>query len=298
MQDQACRQWQLSEAKAAEPILRDAFSRAILLSDRVLSGLPETQAYQFSEANPPPSDLLLSCYLATKQERGRDAYEVVWRAKALASRQFAERRQLLQAASGRPELAKTAEELQTTRQQLAQLSLSNPPEAALERRQQQLASLTQRKEDLERELAKLSEPFRRTRDAGHTSVADMVRRLPAKTAVVDFVERWQWTPPAKALEPWGRTRCYDAFVLRPGNGEPGWSAAWLALGDADALDRLLDGWVASLRSGRRRSQCRRAIARRALGAAGGFAGRLPEGDPSPRRPPRSDAVERPAWPAP
>jgi hypothetical protein len=66
---------------------------------------------------------------------------------------------------------------------------------ALERRQQQLAKLTQAKEDLERELAKMSEPFRRTRDAGRTSVADMVRRLPAKTAVVDFVERWQWTPP-------------------------------------------------------------------------------------------------------
>jgi CHAT domain-containing protein/tetratricopeptide (TPR) repeat protein len=192
--DQARRQWRVSGPKAAEPTLYDAFSRAMLLSDRVLAGLPEAQAYQFGEANPPPTDMLLSSYRATKQESGRDAYEVVWRAKALATRQFAERRQLLQAAAGKPELVKIAKELQTTRQQLAQLSLSNPPEAALERRQQELAKLTQRKEDLERELAQLSEPFRRTRDAGRTSVADMVRLLPAKTAVVDFVERWQWTP--------------------------------------------------------------------------------------------------------
>ena len=106
-----------------------------------------------------------------------------------------ERRQLLQAASARPESDPLANELQTTRQQLAWLSLSAPLENAAERHRQ-LADLTSRKEDLERELAKLSEPFRRTRDAGRASVADMVRRLPAKTAVVDFVERWQWTPPA------------------------------------------------------------------------------------------------------
>jgi CHAT domain-containing protein len=193
--DQARRQWRVSGPKAAEPTLYDAFSRAMLLSDRVLSGLPEAQAYQFGEANPPPTDLLLSSYQAAKQERGRDAYEVVWRAKALATRQFAERRQLLQAAAGKPELVKIAKALQTTRQKLAQLSLSHPPEAALERRRQELAKLTQRKEDLERELAQLSEPFRRTRDAARTSVADMVRLLPAKTAVVDFLERWQWMPP-------------------------------------------------------------------------------------------------------
>ena len=119
LQDLAHRQWDVSEPKAAEPTLRDAFSRSMLQSERVLSGLPEAQAYQFSEANPPPTDLLLNCYRATKEERGRDAYEVVWRAKALATRQFAERRQLLQAASGSPELARMAEELQATRQQLA-----------------------------------------------------------------------------------------------------------------------------------------------------------------------------------
>jgi CHAT domain-containing protein len=114
-----------------------------------------------------------------------------------------------------------------------------------------LAELTGHKEDLERELARLSEPVRRTREAKQTSVADMVRRLPANTAVVDFVERWQWTPPATAAEPWGQKRCYDAFVLRPVSGESGWSVAWLSLGEADALDRLLEDWLAHLRPGER-----------------------------------------------
>ena len=326
---------------------------------------------------------------------------MIWRSKALATQQLMQRRQLLQAAAGRPELARLASDLQTTRQQLAWLSLSAPLGDAAERKRQ-LSELTGRKEDLERQLAQLSEPFRRTRDAGRASVADMVRRLPGKTAVVDFVERWQWTPPAKAVAPtveaihkeekpkeekprdalpvgsiwkgerhldqgdktvpatlkitardgpsfkgefafdkgnvnevagtltdqkiewrttkvlqgdpnqetigtlnensidatfkfvprkrkkkhtvsgtiklssadarpaekeetkaepateagkettapgtWVQTRCYDAFVLRAAAEEPGWSVAWVSLGDADALDKLLDGWMASLRS--------------------------------------------------
>jgi CHAT domain-containing protein/tetratricopeptide (TPR) repeat protein len=428
----ARRQWRTSGAEKAEPILRDACNRAVDLSHRVVAGLPEAQAYLFLEANRPPADLMLSCYRATNKDHARDAYEVIWRSKALATRLLMERRRLLQAVSGRPELTRLAGELQSTRQELAQLSLAAPVTAAAQPRDQQLADLTGRKENLERELARLSEPFRRTRDAGLAGVADMVRRLPANTAVVDFVERWQWTPPgpnksgprssalprrhpwnqpsrpwpmqdgglvavatkrplagppikrrrpqprprpappkkdppspaapappppdtlpagsiwngekltsdgapaeleitaregasfkgkftfdqinvnevagtfsagkiewhatkvlqgkanqpttgtlkgntidakfrmvfrrggknyattgsirltsvrkAKALEAWGQTRSYDAFVLRAAEGEPGWSAAWVELGDADALDRLLDDYVAGLRS--------------------------------------------------
>jgi CHAT domain-containing protein len=247
LQDQGRREWQVNGLHAAIPTLSDAFTRAIgMLSDRVLAGLPEAQAYQFLEANQPPTDLLLSCYQANKEEHGRDAYEVVWRAKALATRQLAERRQLLQTTSGRSELGELAAELQTTRQQLAELSLAVPSGAAVERRRERLAKLTQHKEDLERELARLSESFRRTRDAARASVADIARRLPPRTAVVDFVERWQVTPSPQAAVPWSQTRCYDAFVLRRDSGEPGWSATWIMLGDADALDQVLDDWVAGV----------------------------------------------------
>jgi CHAT domain-containing protein/tetratricopeptide (TPR) repeat protein len=246
---QARWQWRSNGPEKAEATFHDAWDRAVELSGRVLPGLPEAQAYQFLETNRPPSDLLLSCYRATNKKQARDAYEVVWRSKALATRQLMERRQLLQATAGRPEIGKLAEELQTTRQKLAQLSLAAPGDAAVEKRRQQLADLTRRKEDLEREIARLSEPFRRTQDAGRSGVADLVRLLPAKTAVVDFVERWQWTPPAKSSEPWSRTRWYDAFVVRSGEGAPGWSAAWLSLGDASEVDRLLDDWIAGLRRG-------------------------------------------------
>src|SRR5262249_8821757 len=156
----------------------------------------------------------------------------------------------------------------------------------------------------------------RTRAADRTPVAELVRRLPAKTAVVDLVEHWQWSPPSPVAvaahqtpasppiraagaaqkkgapapkgtlpaqkkaaprekkaapaqnkaaarqnevassrlptasptgssESWVRKRYYDAFVLRPDTGDPGWSAEWLELRDADTLDHLLDGWIAS-----------------------------------------------------
>ena len=131
LQDRARRLWQVSGPKEAEATLRDAFDRsATLLSDSVLAGLPEAQAYQFRAANPPPLDPLLSCYRVARRDRGRDAYEAVWRVKALATRRLVGRQQLLQAAAGRPEVRKLADELRTTREQLARLSLSVPPEAA------------------------------------------------------------------------------------------------------------------------------------------------------------------------
>jgi CHAT domain-containing protein/tetratricopeptide (TPR) repeat protein len=250
--DQARRQWRTGRPEAAQPTLLDAFGRAmVLLSDRVLPGLPEAEAFQFSEANPPPTDLLLSCYQATSQEHAREAYEVVWQAKALATRQFAERRQLLQAVRGQPELAKLMEDLQTARQQLAYLSLAETPQQALESRRLQMTALTQRKEDLEREMARLSESVRGTRDAFRARVADLVGRLPEKSAIVDFVEGWQWAPPSTNAKSWSQRRCYHAFVVRPTAGAPGWSAAWVQLEDADGLDRQLEDWVRAVRSRRR-----------------------------------------------
>ena len=224
MQAQARREWRSNGPQKAEATLRDAFRRALDLSNRVVAGLPEAQAYQFLEANRPPTDLLLSCYRAASKDHARDAYEVHWSSKALATRLLMERRHLLQAVSGQPELRRLADELQSTRRQLAQLSLSAPVGAGAERRGEQLAELTGRKEDLERQLAMRSEPFRRTRAAGQAKIADLVRRLPAKTVVVDFVERRQWTPPEPNgrqpafAKPWGRTRCYEAFVLKPTSG--------------------------------------------------------------------------------
>ena len=331
LQARARQYWLYEGPEKAEPTLRDSWSRAVELSDKVLPGLPEVQTYQFLEINRPPVDLMLSLYRARTGDRARDAYEVVWRSKALATRQMAERRQLAQAASARPEIARLAGELQSTRQDLARVSLAVPAGNSAELRRTQLAELTRRKEDLERELARRSEPFRRARDAERTTVAELVRHLPAQTVVVDLTERWEWTPPppvsavdprppddsrpsppsgraaaparkkatpvqkkqgaaqkkgapvqkkqstahkqaaegprtkpapfplppgrpespppSRASKPWARKRLYDAFVLRPDAGEPGWSAVWLGLGDADTLDRLLDGWIASVRPG-------------------------------------------------
>ncbi len=249
LQSLARKTWRSDGPGKAEAIMRDAWCRAVDLSDKVLPGLPEAQAYQFLEANRPPLDLLLSLYRAANPDSALDAYEVVWRTKALATRQLMERRQLLHATSGRPEMARLAQQLQTTRQQLARGFLSVGPDSAVEQRRQQLVDLTRQKEDLERELGRLSEPFRRAHEANRTTVDQLLQRLPARTAIVDLVERWRWAPSLKATGPWARKRGYDAFVLRPAKGTPGWSAKWLDLGDADTLDPLLDHWIASVRSG-------------------------------------------------
>ncbi len=249
LQQNGLRQWQVFGPVEAEAILRDAFDRSItLLADRVLPGLPEAQAYQFLEANRPPSDVLLSCYQAMEKRNERTAYEVIWQSKALATKQLVERVQLLQAVSGHPELTKMAEDLRETRQQLAQLSLSVMEEGANARRDR-LANLTQKKEDIERELARQSEPFRRSRDATKLGIKSMIELLPVKTAVVDFVERWHWTPPTNSSKAWTQKRIYEAFVLNRSQIDPGWSVNWHTLGDADAVDLVLDDWIVSLRTG-------------------------------------------------
>jgi CHAT domain-containing protein len=191
----ARQQWLLGGPEKAEATLRDAWRRALDLSDKVLPGLPEVQTYQFLGVNRPPTDLILSLFRATNKDRARDAFEVVWRSKALATRQLADRRQLAQAASGQPEVAGLARELESTRQSLATAALSVPTDNAVVQRREQLAALTGRKEDLERELARRSEPFRRTRDSERMTVGELTRRLPAQTAIVDLTERWRWTPP-------------------------------------------------------------------------------------------------------
>ena len=257
-------QWRFTGPGKAEAPLRDAWARTLQLSDRVLPGLPEVQTYGFLENSRLTAELLLSCFRATTEDGSRDAYEVVWSSKGLATRLLMQRQQLLRAAKGNPEVGNLADELQTTRQLLARLSLSVPPDAAVQAHGRRLADLASRKEDLERELARLSETFRRARDGDRAGVADLVRRLPPKTAVVDLVERWQWTPPVKEIatrqggesgpkpsELWGRKRCYDAFVVRPAEGKPGWSVAWSTLGDADELDRLLNDGIATLRQAAR-----------------------------------------------
>ena len=196
------------------------------------------------------------------RDHARDAYEVVWRSKGLGTRLLVERQQLLKAARSRPEVANLAEELQTTRQLLARLSLLAPSDAAVEAHRKQLAHLASRKEDLERELARLSESFRQLRDTENVSVTELVRHLPPKTAIVDIVERWQWTAPSKDMTPrhdddrrheplelWTPKRCYDVFVVRPAEDPPGWSVTWANLGNAEELDQLLSDAIASLRQG-------------------------------------------------
>jgi CHAT domain-containing protein len=248
--DLARRRWFMFGAKEGEKALMDAFGRSLIhLDERALAGFQEVAAYQYLTQNAPPIDLLLSCYQASKVDRARDAYEMVWRAKALETRQLVERRQLLQLGAADPAVSQKVRELQATREELARLSLAVPPESGAKARADRLLKLGAQKEELEKELAKLSEPFRRNRDANRAGIGDAIGKLPAKSAVVDFVERWEWSPPEKAGQPWARKRLYDAFILRPTPAEPGWFATWVTLGDADALEKAIDDWAPGLRPG-------------------------------------------------
>src|SRR5262249_18824662 len=113
-----------------------------------------------------------------------------------------------------------------------------PPRDPAEHRRQ-LETLSQRKEELERQLAQRLPEFRRQRTLAHAAHTDLLKQLPPRTAFIDFLRyvRFEQDPkvPGKKGERW--THSYVAFVLRP--GQP---VCRVELGAAVAIETALADW--------------------------------------------------------
>src|SRR5262249_24164486 len=125
-----------------------------------------------------------------------------------------------------------AEELLDVRRQVARLLLA-PAEAAIKDRDRRLQELTDRKEALERDLAKRLPDFTRRQALERAPHTDLLAKLPAHTAFIDFL-RSSRSPKDLKAEP---VRHYVAFVLR--RGEP---VRRVDLGPARAIETALRQW--------------------------------------------------------
>jgi CHAT domain-containing protein len=233
----------------ARGLLAEAMRRRLDLADAMLKWQSEAATMAFIEAYPLPLAFLLSIsrHLPTSDEA--ETYEYVWKTRGLIATALAERRRVL---ADVPQARELYEQLHDVQQQLARWAFLVPPPKQRDLRMARLGELNERKESLESRLAKMSSQFRQTRQVQQATAADLIRRLPVGTAVVQLVQTWDRRPPAAGngkdtriagADLWIAE--YDAFVMRP-NHDKANAIRWLHLGPAKPIDEAVDLWRAAI----------------------------------------------------
>jgi CHAT domain-containing protein/tetratricopeptide (TPR) repeat protein len=228
--------------------LRRALAMNQNLADLFAEAASEAQALTFVASLPQTRDCLLS---TTDHLTGidADAYRAVWRTKAAVTRCLERRhRDLARAlaseqmpAAHRQEIERLGTKLLDTRRALARLLLSPPADPEAHRRRARL--LSQNKEELEGQLARLLPAFARRRELERQEFAALAEKLPPATAFIDLVRYVHFEPDAQrpGKKGWSATPSYAAFVLRRGG-----PVRRVKLGPAARIDQALTAWRAAI----------------------------------------------------
>jgi CHAT domain-containing protein len=230
------------ELVQAEPLLHDAIAMQQRLLDILLTGSAETEALNYLARLPLTQDVYLS---VTRDLLAREAtaYATLWPGKGLLARGLS-RRRLAARATHDPETHKLAEQLTAARQELAALLLARTPGP---RHAERLREASERKEELEKQLARKLPALARELELGRRSPKDLLAQLPEGTAFVDLFHyvRFTYDPkqPGKAGEQ--RTPSYVAFLLCRGQ-----SIKRVELGPAAAIEEAWAAWQRALTAGK------------------------------------------------
>jgi CHAT domain-containing protein len=221
------------EYAKAEPLSRDALAMRQRLAASYADASAEAEALNFLLAHLPQArDLYLSASANLPGASAADTYAVLWQGKAALARAL-ERRQHLLRQTDDDKVRGKLKELLDARRELARLILGLDKQE--KGRDERLQKLTQRKEDLEKELAaKL--PALKDAQASYTDLAD---RLPDGTAFVDLYRYLHRPKGEKEARPH-----YVAFVLRKGQ-----AVRRVALGEAEPIEKALAAWRKAIAEG-------------------------------------------------
>jgi tetratricopeptide (TPR) repeat protein len=195
-------------------------------------------------------DLLLSLTGPSGSDQAGAAYPLVVAVKGAVTARQRIARQLRD--SSDPKTADLVRQLREVNLALLRSSLGEAlepgrpgrvrdPKAEME----QLRRLGERRARLEQELADRSPAFRRLMEEPASAALDLRATLPSGAALIDFVEYWHASPPAKGKHTLQEERRLLAFVVPPGKGSP----VMVPLGKAERLAGLVEAWRASHGSG-------------------------------------------------
>ena len=230
-------------AKADEYCRRE-LDMQIIFAEQTLPWLPEATAMSMLESIEFGPDRAIALKRRHDASTVADLYPYVWRSKGMLANAFSQRRRL---AAESPGVGSLVRELETVRQELAQLTLATVSPQQQEARRKRLDQLNDRKESLESHLARDSEGFRRSQQVRQMLPEELMAVLPDDVAVVDFVHVktrrlvQDEKNPRYEDEAW-----YEAFVLRhrPAGREPLIDS--VRLGSATTIDSAIADWRKTL----------------------------------------------------
>jgi tetratricopeptide (TPR) repeat protein/CHAT domain-containing protein len=232
------------DREQAEPLYRQALKAKLLLLNRVLPSLPEAQAINFVRRQHVCPEFVLSVSRKLPGDHADDAFQAAWKTRALVARTLAQRRQLV---ADSPDAKGLLIDLRAAQQELAQLTLATVQPQNSAARKSRLRELNDRKEELESQLAKVSESFRRVQQLQDVTAQDLMRRVPNDAAVVQFVAPCHLNPPDDNPEKCQPDANYDAFILRRSDTPQGYSVAWVDLGAAKPISDAITDWRANFK---------------------------------------------------
>lgn len=158
-------------------------------------------------------DLVLSLYDQPGDELLLYGVMLGW--KSIVMRTLATQRETL-LAGREPELAEQLAALAAVRGELATATFAEPDPSVAETHRAEVAALTQRKERLERTLARASAEFEHELRAVDVDAPAVCRRLRRDEAVVDYL-RFDYLPMLGSRDEADTGEVYVAFVLRGGD---------------------------------------------------------------------------------
>jgi CHAT domain-containing protein len=196
----------------------------------------EVQALNYLAQLPVTRDALLSLPHQLHEIPPEAVYASVWHSKAALTRLLERRHQALLGAAD-PATRALAHELLLTRRQLARLLLA-PADPAKDHARR-LRDLTDRKEELERQLASALPSSWRPLDRETLAHSELGKRLPDRTAFIDLLRytRIEQDPKVRGRKGERRTPSYVALLLTKGR-----AARRVELGPARPIQEALADW--------------------------------------------------------
>lgn len=220
------------EYALAEPLFRQ--SVAITREHVAQTAATQSERQQFLMMRENRSTLNLYVSLAVSSGTYTEGvYQEVLLAKGSVWR----RQQMIRSVQDDVQLAPVFAELQSVAIQRAQSMLAEPDAISLESWRERNSRLSQRQEDLERELSMRSEAYRAAQQT--ISVADLRTTLPEGHVLIDFWEYQQLIPPPVGQHVEATfERQLAAFVVRPDRP----SVTLVSLGAVKPLSEAIDTW--------------------------------------------------------